>query len=161
QIHDKIKEIVHHANKEQELRCQILVGGIKKMRATQKLKNPPQIRVGTPGTILHMVDPEALSIYSATHVIIDEADLMHDIRLIESFNYLSVLANPYILPLVSSPTIPLSCAHFKKQYLWSCLFVKVEASLLPVSIEHRLIHLNHRKRIDWINEFSKIFQPSL
>lgn len=159
QIHDKIKEIVHHANKEHEWRSQLLVGGIDKMRANQKLKNPPQIIVGTPGTILDMVDRQVLSIYSATHFVIDEADLMLDMGFIEEIDQLLVRAKQDIQLLVFSATIPKRLAHFMKKYLRNPLFVKVDDSLLPETIEHRLIHLKHRNPTDLIIDLSKIFQP--
>src|SRR5699024_11425490 len=90
QIFDEVKKIINYADKEDEWRAQLLIGGTDKQRAIEKLNQPPQVIVGTPGRILDLVDEHAISIYNAKSFVIDEADLMLDMGFIEDVDKLLV-----------------------------------------------------------------------
>src|SRR5699024_5152246 len=127
----------------------------------EKLKHPPHIIVGTPGRILDLVKEDALSIYSATAFVIDEADLMLDLGFINDVDQLLIRSKKDVQLLVFSATIPQSLEHFFKKYLKSPLHVKIDDQLSPETMEHHLIALKHRNEADIIMEISNTIQPYL
>lgn len=161
QIHEEVKKIIHYADKEHKWISKLLVGGTDKQRMAKKLGVPPHIIVGTPGRILDLVKDGAVSIYSATAFVIDEADLMLDLGFINEVDQLLVRSRKDIQLLVFSATIPQRLEHFFKKYLMNPIHVKIADELSPETMEHRLIALRHRNESDIIIEISKIIQPYL
>src|SRR5699024_7580265 len=88
QLFNEVKKVIQFSGKENEWTAKRLIGGTDKQKMMEKLKNPPQIIVGTPGRILDMVNEGALSIYSASSFVIDEADLMLDLGFIHEVDQL-------------------------------------------------------------------------
>ncbi|ASN05210.1 DEAD/DEAH box helicase [Virgibacillus necropolis] len=161
QIHDEVKKIVKFAGKEQQWISKLLVGGTDKQKMMEKLKQPPHIVVGTPGRILDLVKEEAISIYSATSFVIDEADLMLDLGFINDVDQLLVRSNKNVQLLVFSATIPQRLEHFFKKYLENPIHVKIDDQLSPETMEHHLIDTKHRKEADIIVDISKVINPYL
>src|SRR5690625_561324 len=83
QTYQEIKKLAKMADKEAEWSTRLLVGGTDRKQMQQQLKTPPNIVVGTPGRILDLVLSGHLSIYSAKSFVIDEADLMFELGLLE------------------------------------------------------------------------------
>ncbi|WP_042145956.1 DEAD/DEAH box helicase [Paucisalibacillus sp. EB02] len=161
QIYDEVKKIIKLAGKEQDWSAKLLVGGTDKQKMIDKLKEPPQIVVGTPGRILDLVKDEALSIYSANSFVIDEADLMLDLGFIDDVDQLLVRCKKDIQLMVFSATIPQRLEHFFKKYLENPLHVKIANELSPETMEHRLIAAKHREEDEIIYQISKAINPYL
>ncbi|SET60987.1 ATP-dependent RNA helicase CshB [Oceanobacillus limi] len=161
QIFDEVKKIIKFADMDQKWIAKLLVGGTDKQKMIDKLKEPPQIIVGTPGRILDIVKEEALSLYSAKSFVIDEADLMLDLGFINEVDQLLVRSKTDIQLLVYSATIPQRLEHFLKKYLENPLHVKIDDKLSPETMEHRLIALRHRSESDIILDISKTIHPYL
>ncbi|WP_217586725.1 DEAD/DEAH box helicase [Lentibacillus saliphilus] len=161
QIHDQVKLIIQLAQKESEWTSRLLVGGTDKQKMIDKLKNIPQIIVGTPGRILDLVEENVLSIYSAQAFVIDEADLMAELGLMNEVDKLLTRADPNIQLLVFSATIPNQLEHFFKKYLKHPVHVKLDDYIAPTKMEHRLIAKRHRKEADVIFDISKAIHPYL
>ncbi|MFS8631163.1 MAG: DEAD/DEAH box helicase, partial [Bacillales bacterium] len=68
----------------------LVVGGNKNFEEEKKLIGRMNIVVGTPGRILDMVEEGVLSIYHARSFVIDEADLMLDLKFIDKIDALLV-----------------------------------------------------------------------
>ncbi|WP_284140418.1 DEAD/DEAH box helicase [Virgibacillus sp. LDC-1] len=161
QIYDEVKKIIRFSNQEEKWIAKLLVGGTDKQRMMEKLKEPPHIIVGTPGRILDMVKEEAVSIFTASSFVIDEADLMLDLGFINEVDQLLLRAKPSIQLLVFSATIPQRLEHFFKKYLENPLHVKIGDELSPTTMEHRLIAVRHRNKANMIMEISKTIHPYL
>src|SRR5699024_9933286 len=117
QLFNEVKKVIQFSGKENEWTAKRLIGGTDKQKMMEKLKNPPQIIVGTPGRILDMVNEGALSIYSASSFVIDEADLMLDLGFIHEVDQLLVRAKKDIQIVAFSATIPERLQQFFKKYL--------------------------------------------
>ena len=161
QIYEEVKKIIRYADQEDNWIAKLLVGGTDRQKMAEKLKSPPQIIVGTPGRILDLVNENAISIYSASTFVIDEADLMLDLGFIKEVDQLLVRSKKDIQLLVFSATIPQRLEHFFKKYLKNPLHVKIDDHLSPETMEHRLIALKHRSEADIITDLSKTIQPYL
>jgi len=161
QLYDEVKKIIQYAGKEEKWFAKLLIGGTDKQKMMEKLKTPPQIVVGTPGRILDMVKEEALSIYSASAFVVDEADLMLDLGFINEVDQLLIRAKQDIQIVVFSATIPVRLQHFLKKYLENPKYVKIDDHFSPETMEHRLIALKHRNVSDIIMEISEAIHPYL
>lgn len=161
QIYDEVKKMLHLGQKDDVFSAKLLIGGTDKQRMADKLKEAPQIVVGTPGRILDMVKQEALSIFSASAFVIDEADLMLDLGFINEVDQLLIRCKPDVQLLVFSATIPEKLAHFFKKYLENPMHVKVKSELSPETMEHRLIPVRHRSETDLIMQIATVIQPYL
>ncbi|MFD1038501.1 DEAD/DEAH box helicase [Virgibacillus byunsanensis] len=161
QIYEEVRKIIAFAGKKEEWFAKLLVGGTDKQKMMDKLKEPPHIVVGTPGRILDLVKEEALSLYSATSFVIDEADLMLDLGFINEVDQLLIRSKKDVQLLVFSATIPQRLEHFFKKYLENPLHVKIDDELSPETMEHRLIPLKHRDSATVILELSKAIHPYL
>lgn len=139
QLFEEVKTIRRLANKEDVWKARLIIGGMDRERMIKQLKNKPQIIVGTPGRILDMIDAGALSIYRARAFVIDEADLMLDLKFIDKIDALLVRAHEEIQLIVFSATFPFKLQHFIKKYLRQPIHIKIEDHVSPETLEHRLI----------------------
>jgi len=159
QIYNEVRTIISVQNKEEEWIAKLLVGGTDKQKMMEKLKKPPHIIVGTPGRILDLINEEALSIYSASSFVIDEADLMVDLGFIQDVDQLLIRAKPDIQLLAFSATVPNRLQHFLKKYMENPLHIEINDKLSPETMEHTLIAIKHRNQADIIMEISKTIHP--
>lgn len=142
QLFEEIKAIRKIAHKEEDWRARLIIGGLDRERMMRQLEgNVPHIVVGTPGRILDMVDAGVLSIYRARSFVIDEADLMLDLKFIEEIDQLLVRSAKDIQILVFSATIPEALQHFIKKYLRQPETIQIGRKSTPAQLEHRLIEL--------------------
>src|SRR5690625_3141202 len=161
QIYHEIKKISKLAHKEDEWTTRLLVGGMDRKQMQQRLKSSPHIVVGTPGRILDLVLSGHLSIYTARSFVIDEADLMFELGLLEPIDQLLVRAKKDIQISAFSATIPKPLELLLKKYLDQPVYIHIDESLTPETLQHHLIPLRHRERADVIFELTKAFQPYL
>ncbi|UJL44862.1 DEAD/DEAH box helicase [Virgibacillus sp. NKC19-16] len=161
QIYNEVKKMIHYADKDGRWIAKLLVGGTDKQKTIEKLKEPPHIIVGTPGRILDLVKEDAVSIFSATSFVIDEADLMLDLGFIKEVDQLLVRSREDIQILAFSATIPQRLQHFFNKYLENPLHVKVDDHFSPETMEHYLIDVKHRDEADILMEISNTIQPYL
>lgn len=161
QLYGEVKKIIQYADKENVWTAKLLIGGTDKQRMMEKLKTAPDVIVGTPGRILDMVNEGALSIYSASAFVIDEADLMLDLGFIQEVDQLLIRTKKDIQIVVFSATIPVRLEHFFNKYLEHPKYVKVDDRLSPETMEHRLIAKKHRETAEIIWEVSKTMNPYL
>lgn len=161
QTYEEIKKVTKLANKEAEWTTRLLVGGTDRKQMQQQLKMLPNIVVGTPGRILDLVLSGHLSIYSANSFVIDEADLMFELGLLEQIDQLLVRCKQNIQISAFSATIPKPLEHLLIKYMNQPKYVHIKDSLTPDTLEHHLIPLRHRERADIIYELTKTFQPYL
>ena len=161
QLYDEVKKVIQYAGKDGEWIPKLVVGGTEKKKMAEQLRVPPHIIVGTPGRILDLVKDGAISIFSATTFVVDEADLMLDLGFIDDVDQLLVRSKRDIQLLAFSATIPQKLEHFFKKYLSNPLHVKLDDQLSPETMEHRLISLRHRSETQLIMELSKVFKPYL
>ncbi|MEI3606832.1 DEAD/DEAH box helicase [Pseudogracilibacillus sp. SE30717A] len=159
QIYEEIKTMTTYANKEQVWISRLIVGGVDRQRMIKQLEKKPHIVVGTPGRILDMINEGALSIYSATSFVIDEADLMLDFRFIDTIDELLVRSKKDVQLLVFSATIPQQLQPFLKKYLAQPIHIKIENGISPEKMEHRLIEIKHQDIVNKIMDISEVIQP--
>lgn len=161
QIFDEVKKIIAFAGKEQEWNAKLFIGGTDKKRSIEKLREQPQIVVGTPGRLLDLVEDGALDLFPANSFVIDETDLMLDLGLIKEVDQILVKMNQDVQLLVFSATIPERLQPFLKKYLDNPTYFKIEDHLSPQTMEHRLVPLRHKDVSKVVYDISQTIQPYL
>ncbi|QSS98981.1 DEAD/DEAH box helicase [Pontibacillus sp. ALD_SL1] len=162
QIYDEVRKMVQLSEHGDALKAKLLIGGTDKQKTIDKLKDQPQIIVGTPGRILDMVQEEALDVYTASSFVIDETDLMFDLGFIEDVDQVLVRMQADLQLLVFSATIPVKLKPFLKKYLENPTYIQAdEDKPSPEKMEHRLIPLRHRDKADMIMSITKLIHPYL
>lgn len=161
QIYDEVKKIISFSDQEDQIVTKLFIGGTDKQRSIDKLKTQPQVIVGTPGRLLDLIQEGALDLYSAKAFVVDEADLMLDLGLINEIDQMLVRANQNIQLLVFSATIPERLHPFLKKYLQNPTHFHIKDHFAPETIEHRLVPLRHREPADLIYQISEAINPYL
>lgn len=159
QLYNEVKKVIEYAGMDKKWVPKLLVGGKDRNKMADELKVPPHIIVGTPGRILDLVKDGAISIYSAQSFVVDEADLMLDLGFINEVDQLLVRSKKDIQILAFSATIPQRLEHFFKKYLDNPVRFQIGDQLLPDTMDHQLIALNHRNEADLIMELTKVLNP--
>lgn len=83
QIYKEALKIADHFPEDEQIQVRCFIGGTDKQRMIDKLKTQPQLVIGTPGRIKDLVEAQALQVYTAKMLVVDEADLMLDMGFIE------------------------------------------------------------------------------
>ncbi len=70
----QVAEVAKDWGKDLQLNVQSLIGGANIKRQIERLKDKPEVIVGTPGRMLELMKQKKLKVHSANHLILDEAD---------------------------------------------------------------------------------------
>ncbi|MDQ0351040.1 ATP-dependent RNA helicase CshB [Alkalibacillus filiformis] len=158
QIFEEVKKVISFSN--EKWTAKLVIGGTDKQRLQQKLQNPPHIIVGTPGRILDFIEEGTINASTVNSVVVDEADLLIDLGLIEEVDQILSRMYEEVQIMVYSATIPKGLQPFLKKYLTAPEHIQIEEDVLsPEQLEHRLVPLRHRQQADLIVEASKLINP--
>ncbi|USK58825.1 DEAD/DEAH box helicase [Peribacillus asahii] len=162
QIYKEALKIADHFPEEASVQVRCFIGGTDKQRTIEKLKTQPQLVIGTPGRIKDLVEEQALQVYGATMLVVDEADLMLDMGFIEDVDKFAARMAEKIQMLVFSATIPEKLKPFLKKYMENPKFVQVNPKQATAAkIEHVLIPLRHRNKIQLLHDIAVRYNPYL
>ncbi|WP_027963452.1 DEAD/DEAH box helicase [Halalkalibacillus halophilus] len=160
QIHEEVKKMQALSKVEKKWTSKLVIGGTDKQRLQQKLQTPPHIIVGTPGRILDYMKEGTINPSNVTSVVIDEADLLIDLGLMDEVDQLLYRMHNDVQTLVFSATIPTGLQTFLTKYMHNPSHIQIDEDILsPEQLEHRLVPLRHRERADLIVKASKLINP--
>ncbi|MDZ5712188.1 DEAD/DEAH box helicase [Jeotgalibacillus haloalkalitolerans] len=143
QIHHEVKFLIEDT----ALTTKVFVGGTDKQRAIEKLKQQPHIVVGTPGRINDLVSEQALQVYTANAIVIDEADLMLEMGFIEDVDQVAARMKEDLQIYVFSATIPEKLKPFLKKYMENPQYAHIEPKQIQAeNIEFVLVPQKSRSR---------------
>ncbi|MGB6179158.1 DEAD/DEAH box helicase [Carnobacterium sp.] len=150
-------------NAPEKINIQTYVGGTDKKRQIAKLAGTqPHIVIGTPGRILDLMTENALLIYTAPVLVIDEADMTLDMGFLEDIDKIASKLPAELQMLIFSATIPNKLKPFLKKYMDNPLYEQIQPKdIISKNIENWLISTKGRERIDVIYELLTIGQPYL
>ncbi|MDQ0928473.1 superfamily II DNA/RNA helicase [Bacillus atrophaeus] len=125
QIHQEALKITESMT-DDSIRSKCFIGGTDKQKSIDKLKTQPHLVVGTPGRIADLIKEQALNVYKAKSLVIDEADLMLDMGFIADVDYIGSRMPEDLQMLVFSATIPEKLKPFLKKYMENPKYAHVE-----------------------------------
>ncbi|GAE24730.1 ATP-dependent RNA helicase YqfR [Halalkalibacter wakoensis JCM 9140] len=162
QLFDELKKILEFSPEGEEIQAKLLVGGTDRARAIESLKVQPHIIVGTAGRIGDLIDDQALHVYTATMLVVDEADQMLDMGFIADVDKVASRMAESLQMMVFSATIPEKLQPFLKKYMTDPRHVQVEPKhVTATKIEHRIVPLRHRDKISFVVDIAKSINPYL
>ncbi|MFD1781271.1 DEAD/DEAH box helicase [Fredinandcohnia salidurans] len=161
QIHHEIGKIIKFSD-ENPITAKLFVGGTDKARAIEKLKTQPHIVVGTPGRIHDLIKEQALQVYTASQIVVDEADLMLDMGFIEDVDQIAARMAEDLQILVFSATIPDKLKPFLKKYMENPRYTHVAPEQATAAkVEHILVPLRHRNKLKLLQSMLEVYNPYL
>lgn len=139
QIYEAAVELASYS--EEPIRIVNFVGGTDKARQLAKLSHEqPKIVIGTPGRILDMINEQALKIYTAKALVIDEADMTLDMGFLADVDQIASRLPEKLQMLVFSATIPEKLRPFLKKYMANPVIEVIESkSVISDTIDNWLI----------------------
>lgn len=137
-----------------------VIGNVNIQRQIEKLKQKPQIVLGSPGRILELIKKKKISAHTVKTIIIDEAD-----KMMEKGNYDAVKAVIdttqkdrqllFFSASISNETMKKAELIMKEPKL-----IKIKnTSLIPLSIEHLFFIVEERDKIGELMKLIRVFHP--
>lgn len=117
----------HLATFKQGIKVSLFIGGTDIEKDRQRTSNQPQLVIGTPTRINDLAQSGHLHAHLASYLIVDEADLMIDLGLIEDVDLIASRLDENSHIAVFSATIPKSLQPFLNKYLSNPEYVEVDS----------------------------------
>lgn len=162
QIYKEVLKITKFCAEDKQISAKVFVGGTDKNRAIEKLKTQPHIVVGTPGRIHDLIKDQALKVYTANLLVVDEADLMLDMGFLQDVDQIASKMQEKLQILVFSATIPEKLKPFLKKYLENPKYSHVAPKQVTAAkVEHVLLPLRHRNKVQLLHDMLIEYNPYL
>lgn len=141
-----------------------VIGGVDRDNEIKKFKQrQPQIVIGTMGRLIDLVNnTNVLKIHEAKMVVIDEADMIFDLKDLPDVDKLlsTIQDNPQFM--VFSATISKGLRHFLNKYLENVKPVIIEEkNLTNANIEHLMVQCKAKNKKDVLLSLLKMLNPYL
>ncbi|MDP4163664.1 MAG: DEAD/DEAH box helicase [Bacillota bacterium] len=147
QIYHEILKVTEKCDHENKIMARCYIGGTDKQRTIDKLKQQPQILVGTPSRIKDLMLEQALFIHTAQTLVVDEADMMLDMGFIEDLDKVAAKMPVNLQMLVFSATIPEKLKPFLKKYMENPKYVHIDAKRASAeNLQHYILPSRHRSK---------------
>lgn len=161
QLYQAAKELVEFAPT--TVTIEDYIGGVDKEKQLEKLETTqPHIAIGTPGRLLDMIESNALNIYTASHMVVDEADMTLDMGFLADVDQIAQRLPEKHQLLVFSATIPKKLEPFFRKYMHNPKFIESDDnSIIADTIDNWLIATKSKERVDLIYDVLSIGQPYL
>lgn len=137
-----------------------IIGNVNIDRQIQKLKEKPNIIVGSPGRILELIKKKKISAHTIKTIILDEADRLMDDNNIDSVRLVikSTLKERQLM--MFSATISKEAEARAKEIMKEPLIIKgTEKVSVPASIEHIYFLAEQREKFEVLKKLIRILNP--
>lgn len=152
----------HLAKFKNEVSVKLFIGGTDIEKDRNRAKNQPQFVIGTPTRINDLAKNGDLHVHLASYLVIDEADLMIDLGLIEEVDYVATRLDENAHIAVFSATIPKSLHPFLNKYLENPEYVEIENTQKnKKNIEFYLIPTKGEAKVEKTLKLIDILNPYL
>jgi len=158
QIHRQVERLA--VNSDIKLLSQPIIGNVNILRQIEKLKEKPQIIVGSSGRILELIKKKKISAHTVKTIIIDEADKMMDKN---NFDATKAVIDTTLRDrqlLLFSASISNDTVTKAKLIMKTPEILKLDAKLtIPDSIEHSFYFSQERDKIEELAKLARILRP--
>lgn len=128
-----------------DLKIELVVGGMDKIKMRERLSNNPHIVIGTPGRLRDMfVNEASLRLDQADIFVVDEADMTFEFGFLEDIDNIISRMKADVQVAVFSATILKAVNQFLNKYLNNPQTIRIKSndSFSP-NIDHILINARH------------------
>ena len=159
QLFDVASHLVEY---KKDVSVKLFIGGTDIVRDRQRVKNQPQLVIGTPTRINDLAKNGDLHVHLASYLVIDEADLMIDLGLINEVDLIATRLEDSAHIAVFSATIPKSLHPFLNKYLENPEFIEIENTTQnKKNIEFYLIPTKGTVKVEKTLKLIDILNPYL
>ncbi|MFC0137215.1 DEAD/DEAH box helicase [Staphylococcus petrasii] len=152
----------HLAKFKTDVKVSLFIGGTDIEKDKQRTNIQPQLVIGTPTRINDLAQSGHLHVHLASYLVVDEADLIIDLGLIEDVDYIAARLDDDANIAVFSATIPKSLQPFLNKYLNNPDFVVVDSkSQNKKNIEFYLIPTKGTEKVEKTLQLIDILNPYL
>jgi superfamily II DNA/RNA helicase len=128
------------------------IGGVSIGGQIHRLRNYPQLVVGTPGRLKDLENQRKLDFRSFKNIVLDEVDRMLDMGFIHDVTYIvSRLSTPR-QSLFFSATLPTSAQNILKQFAHDPVTISITSEPTSGNIDQDIVKLNGRDKILVLDE---------
>lgn len=161
QLYETALQLAAHS--EEEIVVQNYVGGTEKSRQIDKLSGrQPHIAIGTPGRLLDLIKEQALLVYKAPVLVVDEADMTLDMGFLNQVDQLASRMPEKLQMLVFSATIPEKLQPFLKKYTENPVIIQVGSKEgLSDTVENWLISTKGKQKVKLAYDLLTMGHPYL
>lgn len=155
QIHQQIQNFTAGS----ELTGAAFIGGADIKRQIEKLKQHPQIAVGTPGRILELVKAKKMKMHEVKSIVIDEADQILELGIMGTVQDVIKTTLKDRQLMFFSATISDKVKSFGEQVMKQPEFIRISRQDMPPSqVIHMYVVCERRDKIDILRRIMKMQQ---
>jgi Superfamily II DNA and RNA helicases len=137
-----------------------VIGNVNIQRQIEKLKDKPQIVVGSPGRILELIKKRKISAHTVKTIVIDEADKMMGK---DNYDTVKAVIDTTLRDrqlLLFSASIPNETVKKAELIMKAPELIKIgNSASIPLSIEHLFFIAEERDKIEVLIKLSRILKP--
>ncbi|MBJ6363835.1 DEAD/DEAH box helicase [Paenibacillus sp. GCM10012307] len=142
------------------VRIQPLIGGAAVKRQIEKLKEHPQLVIGTPGRIHELLKQRKLKLHEVRTVIVDEADQVFDLGSSREVEEVLRSAGRERQLAFFSATFPAVMAELEKRWMKDPARVEVEpGQRVAASVEHQFVVCDKRDKVEVARKLVRLLNP--
>ena len=138
----------------------LIIGKVNIERQIKKLKEKPQIIVGSPGRILELIKNRKISAHTVKTIILDEADRLMDENNMDAVKAVIKTTLKERQLMMFSATISGDTIKRAKEVMKEPEFIKAEGKAkVPDTIEHMYFVAEQRDKIEVLRKLIRIYSP--
>jgi ATP-dependent RNA helicase DeaD len=156
QIHRQCCDLAQNAG--YLLRCVLLIGGTSTDRQIEKLKNKPQIVVGSPGRIAELIERGKLKTAKVRCIVLDEADRLLNEESIGWIETIVAAAPPSRQLVFASATIGSQARSVLQTLSPDMVMLRTAAAAVNENIEHLYVVCEERDKPEVLRKLLHAFE---
>lgn len=158
QIFDQIKRLSKNGNL--DINATTIFGNVNINRQIEKLREKPQIIIGTPGRIVELIKKKKIQAHKIETIVVDEVDKMLDKNNVESVKAVVKSCMRDTQLLMFSASVDKKTIEKGKDFGKDLEVIKISNKMeIPKNIEHFVIVVERREKIEMLRKAAKGINP--
>lgn len=157
QINRQIQTLA--ANSGIPMNSAVIMGAVNIKRQVEKLKEKPQIIVGSAGRILELIKLRKINAHTVKTIVIDEGDRLLDVNNIEGVRAVIKATQKDRQLMVFSATINEQALQIAKEFMRDPEVVQIDEAQVSGQITHMVIKAEQRDKIETLRKLIVALQP--
>lgn len=138
----------------------LILGNVNIQRQIEKLREKPQLIVGSPGRILELIKKKKINPQTIKTIVIDEVDRLMDINNYQMIKDIVKTTQKDRQLLVFSASVTKDTEIKAKELMNDPVFIKAsESNSVPETIEHYYFQVELREKIETLRKVIRIVNP--
>lgn len=157
QVHAQVERL--NKNSDIPLRSAVIIGNVNITRQIEKLKEKPQIIIGTSGRIHELIKKKKIAAHTVKTIIIDEGDKLLDANNLEGTKAVIKCTMRDRQLLVFSASVPKKAMDCARELMKEPVVVKTKQSqTIPSNIEHMYFVVDRRDKLETLRKLIRIMK---